>query len=328
MQQTFSELEYAGKKKLTRRDRFLHDLDTLTPWPLLEAEIKPYYADNSGGRGRPAIGLSRMLRMYVVQQCFGLSDEGTEDSVYDSQAVRTFVGVDLSRESAPDATTLLKFRRLLEQHQLTQKLFARINQHLSDKGLMLKEGTIVDATLIAAPPSTKNKDKARDPEMHQSKKGNQWHFGMKAHIGVDAASGLVHSLVTTSGHVHDVTQTHALLHGEETAVFGDAGYVGVNKREENKGTPVDWHIAMRPGKRKALPETPEGKLREQLEYLKAKIRAKVEHPFHVVKNRFHHRKTRYRGLAKNTAQMFSLFGWANLLLAKRYLMPVSGINPS
>ena len=327
MQKTFSELEYAGKKKQTRRDRFLGEIDTLTPWPLLEAQIAPFYCGTAGGRGRPAIGLQRMLRMYVVQQCFGLSDEGTEDAVYDSQAIRAFGGIDLSHESAPDATTLLKFRRLLETHQLTQKLFAAINQHLSEKGLLLKEGTIVDATLIAAPPSTKNQSKARDPEMHQSKKGNQWYFGMKVHIGVDAASGLTHSLVTTAGNVHDVTQTHALLHGEETAVFADAGYVGVQKREENQDTPVDWHIAMRPGKRKALPDTPQGKLQEQLEYLKASVRAKVEHPFHVVKNRFQHRKTRYRGLAKNTAQMFSLFGLANLLLAKRYLMPVNGINP-
>ena len=193
MQKTFSEAEYAGKKKLTRRDRFLNEIDQLAPWALLEAQIAPFYADNTGKRGRPSIGLSRMLRLYVVQQCFGLSDEGTEDAVYDSQAVRLFVGVDLSHESAPDATTLLKFRRLLETHQLTQKIFTAINQHLSEKGLLLKEGTIVDATLIAAPPSTKNREGKRDPDMHQSKKGNQWHFGMKAHIGVDAASGLVHS---------------------------------------------------------------------------------------------------------------------------------------
>lgn len=324
MQKTFSEAEYAGKKKLTRRDRFLNEIDQLAPWALLGAQIAPFYADNTGKRGRPSIGLSRMLRLYVVQQCFGLSDEGTEDAVYDSQAVRLFVGIDLSHESAPDATTLLKFRRLLETHQLTQKIFAAINQHLSAKGLLLKEGTIVDATLIAAPPSTKNREGKRDPEMHQSKKGNQWHFGMKAHIGVDAATGLVHSLVTTAANVHDLTQAHALLHGEESTVFADAGYVGAQKREENQDTPVEWQIAMRPGKRKALPDTPEGKLLDQLEFLKAKVRAKVEHPFHVVKNRFHHRKTRYRGLAKNTAQMFSLFGLANLLLAKRHLIPITG----
>lgn len=285
-------------------------------------------AEYAGKRGQPSIGLSRMLRLYVVQQCFGLPDESTEDAVYDSQAVRLFVGINLSHESAPDATTPLKFRRLLETHQLTQKIFAAINHHLSAKGLLLKEGTIVDATLIAAPASTKNREGKRPPVMHQSKKGNQWHFGMKAHIGVDAATGLVHSLVTTAANVHYVTQAHALLHGEESTVFGDAGYAGAQKREENQDTPVQWQIGMRPDKRKALPDTTEGKLLDQLEYLKAKVRAKVEHPFHVVKNRFHHGKTRYRGPAKNTAQMFSLIGLANPLLARQHLMPVNGMNPS
>lgn len=328
MQKTFSEAEYAGKKKLTRRDRFLRDLEQLTPWALLEAQISPFYADNTGKRGRPSIGLSRMLRLYVVQQCFGLSDEGTEDAVYDSQAIRSFVGIDLSHESAPDATTLLKFRRLLETHQLTRKLFTAINHHLSAKGLMLKEGTIVDATLIAAPSSTKNRERQRDQEMHQTQKGKQWYFGMKAHIGADAASGLVHTLVTTTANVHDVTQAHALLHGEEQEVFADSGYVGAPKRPENQRTAVDWHIALRPGTRKALPSTQEGQLQEQIERLKAKVRAKVEHPFHVVKNLFHYRKTRYRGLAKNTAQLFSLFGFANLLLSKRHLRRAHGVNPS
>ena len=328
MQKTFSEVEYAGKKKLTRRDRFLNDLDQLVPWALLEAQIAPFYTDNTGKRGRPRTALSRMLRLYVVQQCFGLSDEGTEDAVYDSQAIRLFSGIDLSHESAPDATTLLNFRRLLERHQLTQKLFAAINRHLSDKGLLLREGTIVDATLIAAPPSTKNREGQRDPDMHQSKKGNQWYFGMKAHIGVDAASGLVHSLVTTAGNVHDVTQAHALLHGDERCAFADAGYVGVQKRPENQGTEVEWHIALRPSQRKALPESPEGQLKAQLEYLKAKVRAKVEHPFHILKNRFQHRKARYRGLEKNNAQLFSLFGLANILLVKRHLLSVYGMNPS
>ena len=186
--------------------------------------------------------------------------------------------------------------------------------------IFLHEGTIVDATLIAAPPSTKNKEGKRDPEMHQSKKGNQWHFGMKAHIGVDAQSGLVHTLVGTAANVHDVTQAQALLHGDETDVFGDAGYQGVEKREENVELPVNWHIAMRPSKRKALDKSAVGELMEKLEHAKASIRAKVEHPFHVVKNLFQHRKARYKGLSKNTAQLFSLFGFANLLLARRWLM--------
>ena len=319
MQSSFSELEYAAKKKVTRRDRFLAEIEAITPWAELERTIAPFYPSN-GGRGRPPIGLARMLRMYVAQQCFGLSDEGIEDALYDSQAIRRFVGIDLSRESAPDATTLLKFRRLLETHQLTESIFNAINAHLAKKGLLLREGTIVDATLIAAPPSTKNREGKRDEEMHQAKKGQQWYFGMKAHIGVDAQSGLVHTLIGTAANVSDVTQAQALLHGDETEVFGDAGYQGVEKRDENLECPVTWHIALRPGKRKALKDTPQGNLVEWIEHTKARIRAKVEHPFHVVKNLFRHRKTRYRGLAKNTAQLFSLFGFANLVLAKRALL--------
>jgi len=222
MQRSFSELEYAAKKKVTRRDRFLGEINAVTPWSVLTAEVEPFYPKGEG-RGRPPIGLERMLRMYIAQQCFGLSDEGVEDAIYDSQAIRGFVGMDLAREAAPDATTLLKFRRLLETHQLTERIFAAINVHLAAKGLMLKEGTVMDATIIAAPSSTKNRSKGRDPEMHQTKKGNQWHFGMKAHIGVDAESALVHTLVTTAANVSDVTQASQLLHGEEKDVFGDAG---------------------------------------------------------------------------------------------------------
>ncbi len=243
-----------------------------------------------------------------------------EDALYDSQAIRRFVGIDLNREAAPDATTLLTFRRLLETHQLTESLFNTINAHLAERGLLLRAGTIVDATLIAAPSSTKNQTGQRDPEMHQTKKGNQWYFGMKAHIGVDAQSGLVHNVLGTAANVSDITQAQALLHGAETDVFGDAGCQGVEKREENLELPVNWHVAMRPSKRRALPGTPLGELLETVEQAKASIRAKVEHPFHVVKNLFRHRKTRYRGLAKNTAQLFSLFGLANLMLARRWLL--------
>lgn len=316
MQRSFSDLEYAAKKKLTRRDRFLAEIDSATPWGKLHKLIEPHYPKSSGP-GRPAIGLARMLRMYVAQQCFGLSDEGIEDAIYDSQAIRGFVGIDLNRESAPDATTLLKFRHLLEANGITRQIFDTINGHLAEKGLMMREGTIVDATLIAAPPSTKNKDGERDPEMHQSKKGNDWHFGMKAHVGVDAASGLVHTLIGTAGNVSDVTQAHALLHGDETAALGDAGYQGVEKREENLGKSVTWHVAMKRSKRKTPPKNKLGRMLEKLEHLKASVRAKVEHPFHVIKNLFRHRKTRYRGLAKNTAQLFTLFGFANLVLAGR-----------
>jgi IS5 family transposase len=318
MQASFSDLEYAAKKKVTRRDRFLGEINAVTPWPALVTEIEPYYPKGEG-RGRPPVGVERMLRMYIAQQCFGLSDEGTEDAIYDSQAIRGFIGIDLSREAAPDATTLLKFRRLLEEHKLTERIFAAINTLLAVKGLILKEGTVVDATIIAAPSSTKNQEGKRDPEMHQTKKGNQWHFGMKAHIGVDAGSGITHTLVTTPANAADVSQAHALLHGEEKLVFGDAGYQGVERREENRNTPVTWHVALRPGKRRKLPDTEVGRLDEQIEQAKASVRAKVEHPFHIIKNLLGLKKVRYRGLAKNTAQLFTLFGLANLLIAKRYL---------
>ena len=327
MQKSFSELEYAAKKKLTRRDRFLAQIDQVTPWSQLCQLLEPFYP-KAEGAGRPPVGLARMLRMYVAQQCFGLSDEGIEDAIYDSQAIRGFVGIDLNRESAPDATTLLKFRRLLEKHALTHKIFEAINADLAVKGLIMREGTIVDATLIAASPSTKNKDKKRDPEMHQSRKGNDWHFGLKAHIGVDATSGLTHTVIVTAGNVSDVTQAHALLHGDEQAALGDAGYQGVEKRSENQDKAVTWHVAMKRSKRKALPDDELGRMMEKLEHLKASVRAKVEHPFHVIKNLFRHRKARYRGLAKNAAQLMTLFGFANLVLAGRQFKITESRNPS
>lgn len=319
MQKSFSDLEYAAKRKTTRRERFLAELERIAPWSELLAALAPFYPKGEG-RGRPPIGLERMLRMYIVQQSLGLSDEGIEDALYDSQAIRQFVGLDLGRESAPDATTLLKFRHLLEAHQLTESIFATIKAHLASQGLMLREGTIVDATIIAAPSSTKNAKGERDSEMHQTKKGNQWHFGMKAHIGVDADSGLVHTVIGTAANVNDVTQAQALLHGEEREGFGDAGYQGAEKRSEAQGK-VRWNIALRPGKRRALDMDKEvDRLCDQLETVKARIRAKVEHPFHIIKNRFGLKKVRYRGLAKNTAQLMTLFGLANLMIAKRRLL--------
>lgn len=228
----------------------LSELEAITPWGELLATLAPHYPKGEG-RGRPPIGLERMLRMYIVQQTLGLSDEGIEDALYDSHAIRNFVGIDLGREAAPDATTLLKFRHLLETKKLTLQVFGTIKAHLTDKGLLLREGTVVDATIIAAPSSTKNRTGERDPEMHQAKKGNQWHFGMKAHIGVDAESGLVHTVVGTAANVNDVTRAQALLRGDEKEAFGDAGYQGADKRPEAKGK-VRWNIAMRPGKRRAL----------------------------------------------------------------------------
>ncbi|WP_373717537.1 IS5 family transposase [Roseateles sp.] len=317
-QRSFASAEYAMKKKRTRREVFLADMERIVPWPRLIAVIEPLYP-KSGRVGRPPIGVSKMLRMYCLQQWYGLADEALEDALYDSQALRDFVGVDLSRESVPDATTLLKFRRLLQDNDLTRALFDEINAHLSEQGLLMRAGTIVDATIIAAPSSTKNSKGERDPEMHQTKKGNQWFFGMKAHIGVDAESGLVHSVIGTAANVGDVTQAGALLHGEEEHAFGDAGYRGVTKRPEAQG-PL-WHVAMQPGKRRQLDLTRKwAQLLEQVEQLKASVRAKVEHPFHVVKNLFLHRKARYKGMAKNEAQLFSLFGLANLVIAKRPLL--------
>ena len=324
-QRSFASAEFALKKKRTRREKFLAEMERVVPWARLQGVIEPLYP-SSGRVGRQPMGVAKMLRMYLLQQWYGLADEALEDAIYDSQALRDFVGIDLSRESVPDATTLLKFRRLLLANDLTQALFAEINAHLADKGLLMRAGTIVDATIIAAPSSTKNKDEARDPEMHQAKKGNQWHFGMKAHIGVDAESGLVHSLVSTAANVGDVTQAGALLHGEEADAFGDAGYRGVAKREEAKGP--TWHIAMQPGKRKLLSDSALGQMIEKAEKIKASIRAKVEHPFHVIKNLFRHKKTRYRGLAKNHAQLLSLFGLANLLIAKTRLLAPEGATAS
>jgi IS5 family transposase len=318
-QTSFSQLEFEGKKRVTRREKFLADMERVVPWGELEAAIAPHYP--KGRRGRPPVGLARMLRVYFVQQWYGLSDEGVEDAITDSQALRTFVGIDLVREAVPDATTLLQFRRLLEQHDLTRTLLETINAKLSAQGLLMREGTIVDATILAAAPSVKNKDKARDPDMHQTKKGNQWYFGMKAHIGVDAESGLVHSLTGTAANVADVTETGKLLHGQEQTVFVDAGYIGADKREELKDRAIDWQIAMKRGKLKAMPEGSRHKvLLEQLERLKASVRAKVEHPFHVVKNLFHYKKVRYKGLAKNTAQLHTLFALANLVIAKRQVL--------
>ena len=316
MQQiSFSQMEYAGKKRVTRRERFLGEMERVVPWSALLEVLEPYYP--KGKRGRPPIGLERMLRVYFIQQWYGLSDEGVEDAITDSQALRRFVGIDLSREDAPDATTLLQFRRLLETHRLTEKLFSCINGQLAAQGLLLKEGTIADATILSAPSSTKNREKARDPEMHQTKKGNQWYFGMKAHIGVDSQSGLVHTVTGTAANVADITETEKLLHGEERVVFLDAGYTGIEKRAEVKEKKVKWLVAMKRGKLKAMPEDRLKTLTGQLERAKASVRAKVEHAFHVLKNLFHYRKVRYKGLFKNTVQLHMLFGLVNLVLVKK-----------
>jgi IS5 family transposase len=315
---TFSQVEYAGKKKLTRRDKFLAEMNAVIPWERLMAVVAPVYPQ--GKRGRPPIGLGRMMRMYFVQQWYTLADEALEDAIYDSQALRDFIGIDLVAEQVPDATTLLRFRRLLEEHRLTRELLTEINAYLEEKGLLLKQGTLVDATLIAAPPSTKNREKQRDPEMHQTKKGNQWYFGMKAHIGVDMETGVVHSVHCTAANESDVSHAHEVLHGDEKSVHLDAGYTGVAKRDEHKNRDVKWFVAGKRGEIAALPEGEYKKAAKSLEKAKAQIRAFVEHPFHVVKDLFGYRKVSYRGLAKNDARMQILFGLANIYRVRKALM--------
>ena len=316
-QTTFAHAEFAAKKKCTRRERFIARMEEVIPWARLLAVIAPHYP--KGERGRPPIGLERMLRVYFLQQWYALADEALEDALYDSQALQRFAGIELDAEGVPDATTLLKFRRLLETHDLCQALFTAINADLAARGLLLREGTLVDATLIAAPSSTKNQKRERDPEMHQTKKGNQWYFGLKAHLGTDRDSKLVHTVVVTAANVADIAKTAELLHGEETQVHGDAGYTGVEKRPEivALARPIDWQIACKRGLIKALAEGAQKEAIKAVEHAKAAVRAFVEHPFHIVKNLFGHRKTRYRGLAKNRHQLHTLFGLANVLIAAR-----------
>jgi IS5 family transposase len=319
-QGSFAEVEYGAKKKQTRRDKFLADMDAVVPWSRLVERLGPLYP--KGERGRPPVPLERMLRVYFVQQWYGLSDDGVEDAFYDSQALRGFAGIALNCDPIPDATTVLHFRHWLERHDLAKGLFDEVCAMLEERGLLMRQGTIVDATIIAAPSSTKNKEKARDPEMHQTKKGNQWHFGMKAHIGVDIASGLVHTVVGTAANEADVTQTAKLLHGQEEDVFGDAGYTGADKRPELADCNVSWNIAIKRSIIKALPQAPR-ELAEPVERALAQMRAVVEHPFHIVKNRFRHKKLRYRGLKKNTAQLHTLFTLANLVIVKQALLAPS-----
>ena len=316
-QTSFAQAEFADKKKITRREKFLARMEEVIPWAKLLAVIEPHYP--KGERGRPPIGLERMLRVYFLQQWYGLADEALEDTLYDSQALRGFARLDLAADGVPDATTLLKFRRRLETHDLCKGLFTAINADLAARGLLLREGTLVDATLIAAPPSTKNQAKQRDPEMHQTKKGNQWYFGMKAHIGADRDSTLVHTVVVTAANVADITQTAELLHGEEKQVHADAGYTGVEKRAEIVALErtIDWQIACKRGLIKVLAEGAEKEARKAVEKAKASVRAFVEHPFHIVKNLFRHRKVRYRGLAKNGHQLYTLFGLANVVIGAR-----------
>jgi IS5 family transposase len=320
-QLTFSDAEYAGKRKQTRREVFLAEMDQVVPWTALLALIEPHYP--KAGRGRRPYPLATMLRIHFLQQWYALSDPAMEEALYEIAPLRQFARLSLL-DAIPDETTMLNFRHLLERNGLAAKMLTAVNADLSRRGLLLRQGTMVDATIIHAPTSTKNGSGTRDPDMHQTRKGNQWFFGLKAHIGVDRDSGLVHTVVTTAANVHDVTQTHALLHGKEKSVFADAGYTGADKREELKRKRIDWHIAERRHKVKRLPE---GELKDVtlwLEHLRAKVRARVEHPFRVIKQQFGFQKTRYRGLAKNDAQLNTLFALSNLWMARRRMLSSMG----
>ena len=299
-------------RRATKRDVFLATMNEIVPWQALCEVIEPHYP--KPGNGRPPIGLERMLRMYFVQHWFNLADEACEDALLDSSALRRFVGIDLGRERVPDGTTLLKFRRLLEKHQLGEKLFATVGQVLQARGLKVGTGTIVDATIIAAPSSTKNADKARDPEMHQTRKGQQWYFGMKMHIGVDSRTGLAHSAVVTAANVHDKHPLPDLLHGNEQRVYGDSAYASQKELICGKAPRARDFTNQRVRKAGEIDAAQREKNRS-----KSKVRARVEHVFGVVKRLWGFTKVRYRGLAKNATRSFVALGLANIYLARRSL---------
>ncbi len=307
--------------KKTRKGKFLDEMERVVPWAALVRIVEPHCP--RAKTGRPPFAVETMLRIHYLQQWFTLSDPAMEEALHDTPLFREFAKIDQGVARLPDETTILRFRHLLERHNLAPDMLRLVNDILSAKGLLLRTGTVVDATLIAAPSSTKNADGERDPEMHQAKKGNNWYFGMKAHIGVDAQSGLVHTVAGTAANVNDLNMAGALLHGDEEAAFGDAGYQGVHKRPEAAGP--TWHVAMRPGLRRQLnPFIEPDFVAERVEKMKASIRAKVEHPFRVLKRQFGFTKVRYRGLKKNTAQIVTLFALGNLWMARRQLMGAQG----
>lgn len=313
-QTSFASLTFDAKKKQTRREKFLVEMERAVPWDALLAVIEPHYP-KAGRRGRQPMPLPTMLRIYFLQQWYALSDPGMEDSLYEIESMRRFAGLELVEDALPDETTILNFRRLLEEHQLTAKLMNTINDVLERKGLLLKGGTMVDATIIHAPPSTKNKDKSRDPEMHQTKKGNQWYFGMKVHVGADIRSGLAHTVSVTLANEADINQLPNLLREDDRAVLGDAAY-GKNafKRAARKAG-VFWCVAL-----KAAPKRPLSRGQKRRNRKMSSVRSRVEHIFRVVKRQFGYVKVRYKGLAKNAAQVFTLIGLTNLYLKRHALM--------
>jgi transposase, IS5 family len=303
-----------GGKRVTKREAFLQQMDRVVPWPALIALIEPFYP--KAGNGRRPIGLELMLRIHFLQHWFNLADEICEDALYDSSAFRAFAGIDLGEKSVPDATSLLRFRHLLEEHELGELLFTTVNAHLRDSGIKVSGGTLVDATILAAPSSTKNQDKQRDPEMHQTKKGNQWHFGMKLHIGADSQSGAVHSAEVTAANVHDSQQLPDLLHGDETRVYGDSAYRG-----------QDQHAAIQQAapnakdftNERAYRNRPLSKEQKRKNRYKSSIRAKVEYVFLVIKKLWGFTKVRYRGLAKNKNRLLTSLALANLFIVRQRL---------
>jgi len=313
-QQTFAEASFEQYRKTTRRERFLDEMNRVVPWAELVAVIEPVYP-KAEGPGRPPVGIERMLRVLCLQQWFNLSDPAVEEALYDSRAMRQFVGIDLGREPVPDETTLCKFRHLLEAHALGKQLFARIGEYLTKQGLQVNRGTIVDATIISAPSSTKNQTKERDPEMHQTKKGNQWYCGMKAHIGVDSQNKVIHSVAATAANVHDSQVVPELLHGQETRVWGDSAYSGQDEVIRQHAPKAKSFIQTKAHRHRPLSEEERTKNRT-----KSKVRAKVEHAFLVIKRIFGWAKVRYRGLAKNTHWLQISCGLANLYLVRRRLL--------
>jgi len=313
-QPSFTDVEYGNRRRVSRRERFLTTMEATIPWVVWVGLIEPFYY--TGKKGRRPKPVETMLRMYLLQVWFSLSDEGVEEAIYDSYAMRRFMGLDFAVEQVPDATTLLHFRHLLEKHELGEKLFAAQQEIFEQEGWIMRGGSIVDATIIAAPSSTKNASGTRDLEMHQTKKGNQWYFGMKAHIGVDAGTGYVHAVTATAANVHDLDEAASLVREDDEVAYADAGYQGVDKRPEIAGDEhlagIQWRVAARKGKLAAM-AAPD----RDIESRKASVRAKVEHPFLIVKRDFGFTKTRYRGLAKNRNHLHMLFASANWLMRAR-----------
>ena len=313
-QTTFASLAFEQKKKPTRRELFLAEMEAVVPWSALLAVIEPHYP-KAGRRGRQPMPLETMLRIYFMQQWYALSDPAMEDALYEIESMRRFARLELSDDALPDETTILKFRHLLERHGLTSAMMNVINETLEARGLLLKGGTMVDATIIHAAPSTKNREKQRDPEMHQTKKGNQWYFGMKIHVGADANSGLAHTVSVTPANVPDVNEFPNLLREDDRAVFGDKGYVNKSFKQAGRKAGVFWGVSLKASKQHPLTAA-----NKRFNHRMSSIRARVEHLFRVIKRQFGYTKVRYKGLAKNAAQVFSLIGLTNLYLARREIM--------